>query len=462
MSPLGRRRRLELPDALCALRSRNYRIFFAAQAVSMSGVWMHRVAIGWLVFRLTESSNALGIMDFCAAFPIILFTAVAGAIVERLDLRKTMIVCQTGCAVVACVTAFLAFTDLATFRLLVILTLLRGVIDSFEMPTRYALVSFLVDRKEDLPNAVALNSTVFNVARMIGPSIAGFVIHAAGEAICFLLNGAAYSSMIAAMKKIRLEKPPICRNGREKATPLRDAAEGIRQVRRSAPARYLLFMIMLTGFFAFPSIVLMPAMARAVLHGTSKTLGFLLMGVAAGALAASLVMAARKSPLGLGKVCSRMCAAFGAAVSLFALAPSVSLAVVLAAPIGFTMVGCTIACNSLLQLMSPPESRSRVMSLYTLAIMGFPTFGSLLAGRLGDTLGTNWALFVCGLLCTAQAFYFMKKLDGSETQITKALIRQGAVGRNRGVKGRRRPGKRRKFNPLVPRAYGLSKKGPVF
>lgn len=275
MSPLGRRLRLELPDALCALRSRNYRIFFAAQAVSMSGVWMHRVAIGWLVFRLTESSNALGIMDFCAAFPIILFTAVAGAIVERLDLRKTMIVCQTGCAVVACVTAFLAFTDLATFRLLVILTLLRGVIDSFEMPTRYALVSFLVDRKEDLPNAVALNSTVFNVARMIGPSIAGFVIHAAGEAVCFLLNGAAYSSMIAAMKKIRLEKPPVCRNGREKATPLRDAAEGIRQVRRSAPARYLLFMIMLTGFFAFPSIVLMPAMARAVLHGTSKTLGFL-------------------------------------------------------------------------------------------------------------------------------------------------------------------------------------------
>lgn len=421
-------RRPVLPVALTALRSRNYRIFFIAQAISMSGLWMHRVAIGWLVYRVTESNSALGIMDFCAALPVMLFTALAGAIIERVDLRKMMVVCQTGCMIIACTMAFLTFTDLATFKILVILTLIRGTIDSFELPSRYSLVSFLVDDRRDLPNAVALNSTIFNLARMIGPTFAGYVIHAVGEAICFLLNGAAYSSMILAMKKIRLDKPPICREEYDaKASPLREAAQGVRLVKGFAPYRYLLFMITLTGIFCFPSITLMPAVARSVLGGTSQTLGALLMGVAVGALTASLIMASRKSPLGLGKICSRMCVAFGGAVTLFSFAPSIPFAIALAAPVGFTMVACTISCNSLMQLMAPPESRSRIMALYTLAITGFPTFGSLMAGRLGDLLGTNWALSICGVLCAIQAFYFMKKLDVVDRQITRALISQGAL-----------------------------------
>jgi len=421
-------RRFVLPDALSALRGRNYRIFFAAQAISMSGLWMHRVAIGWLIYRITESNSALGVMDFCAALPVMLFTAFAGVIIERIDLRKMMVFCQTGCMVIAALMAFLTFTDLATFKIIAALTLIRGTIDAFELPSRYSLVSFLVDKKEDLPNAVALNSTIFNLARMIGPTFAGYIIHAVGEAICFLLNGAAYSSMILAMKKIRLEKPPICRQDcGSKQTPVRDAIEGIRLIKSFAPDRYLLFMITLTGFFCFPSITLMPAMARTVLGGTSQTLGALLMGIAIGALVASLIMASRKSPLGLGKICSRMCIAFGLAVLVFSLAPSITTAVALAAPVGFTMVACTISCNSLLQLMAPPEIRSRVMSLYTLAITGLPTFGSLTVGWLGDIVGTNWALFICGALCAAQAFYFMKKLDGVERQITRALINQGAL-----------------------------------
>lgn len=417
----------ELPGALSSLQSRNYRLFFLAQAITMSGLWMHRVAIGWLVFRITESNQALGIMDFCSALPVILFTAVAGSVIERIDLRKIMIFCQGGCMVIGFILAFLTFSDLATFRLIVILTLIRGTIDSFELPTRYSLVSFLVDKKEHLPNAVALNSTIFNVARMIGPTIAGFVIHAVGEASCFLLNGAAYSSMILAMKKIKLDKPAISRDNQGKATPIRDSLEGIRLARDFAPIKYLLLMIMLTGFFAFPVIILMPAMARGVLHGTSKTLGSLLMGVAVGALLASLIMASRKSPFGLGKLCSRVCIGFGAAVLLFSLAPNMPVAIVLAAPIGFTMVICTVSCNSLMQLMAPPESRGRIMSLYTLAIMGFPTFGSLLTGKLGDMLGTNWALFISGGCCMLQAFYFMKKLDKVDMQITKQLIKQGAI-----------------------------------
>lgn len=420
-------RRLELPDALSSLRSRNYRLYFIAQTISMSGLWMHRVAIGWLVFRITESNKALGIMDFCAALPVMLFTAVAGSIIERLDLRKVMVVCQTGCMIIACILAFLTFSDLVAFKFIVILSLIRGTLDSFELPARYALVSFLVDKKEDLPNAVALNSTVFNVARMIGPTFAGFIIHAVGEAACFLLNGAAYSSMLFAMKKIQLDRPAINRKDSGKSSPIKDTVEGIKLTKNFAPARYLLIMIMLTGFFSFPSIVLMPAMARSVLQGTSKTLGSMLMGVAIGALLASMIMASRKTPHGLGKICSRMCVGFGVAVLIFSLAPTIPVAIALAAPIGFTMVGCTVACNSLLQLMTSPENRTRIMSLYTFAIVGIPTFGSLLAGKLGDIFGTNWALFICGACCALQAFYFMKKLDGVDMQMTKALIRQGAL-----------------------------------
>lgn len=419
--------RFEIPDALCALRSRNYRIFFTAQAISTSGLWMHRVAIGWLVFRITESNNALGIMDFCSALPVLLFTTFAGAVVERIDLRKIMITCQTGCMIIACILAFLTFTDLIAFKMVLVLTLIRGTLDSFEIPARYVLVSFLVDKKEDLPNAVALNSTVFNLARIIGPTAAGFVIHGVGEAVCFLVNGASYSSMILAMKKIRLEKPPICRRGSGTPTPVKDAIEGIIFVRSFAPAKYLLLLITLTCFFALPTIVLMPAMARGVLQGTSKTLGSLLMGIAIGALFASLIMASRKSAHGLGKLFSRMCIVFGASVALFGLSPNVSMAVVFAAPVGFSMVCCTVSCNSLLQLMAPEESRSRVMSLYTLALMGFPTFGSLFAGRLGDKLGTNWALIICGILCMVQAFYFKRKLDSVDMQITRTLIARGAI-----------------------------------
>lgn len=393
----------------------------------MSGLWMHRVAIGWLVFRITGSNNALGIMDFCAALPVMLFTALAGAVVERIDLRKIMITCQTGCMIIACTLAFLTFTDLIVFKIIIILTLIRGTLDSFEMPARYVLVSFLVDKKKDLPNAVALNSTVFNVARIIGPTMAGFVIHGVGEAVCFLVNGAAYSSMILAMKKIRLEKPPICRSDGSAPTPIKDAIAGIALVRQFAPAKYLLLLITLTCFFALPTIVLMPAMAGGVLQGTSKTLGSLLMGVAIGALFASLLMASRKSAHGLGKLFSRMCIAFGASVALFGLSPNVPIAIVFAAPVGFTMVSCTVACNSLLQLMAPEESRSRIMSLYTLALMGFPTFGSLFAGRLGDKIGTNWTLIICGILCMAQAYYFMRKLDSVDMQITRTLITRGAL-----------------------------------
>lgn len=417
---------LKFPETLRALRSRNYRLFFAAQSISLSGLWMHRVAMGWLVFRLTGSNSALGIMDFAASIPIFLLSPFAGALIERWDLRKTLFWCQAICMAIAFLLSFLTLTGLVTFPTVAFMALFLGLVDSFELPCRYALVSYMVDRKEDVSNAVALNSTVFNVARMIGPTVAGFVIHLVGEGICFLVNGLAYSSTLYAVRIMKMEHPPVGKTSVGKNQPLADMIEGIRMARDFAPARYFLILIALTGFFAFPSLVLMPAMAKSVLGGTSETLGFLLMGVAIGALCGSLLMASLKSPSRLSWWCTRACIGFGISVLLFSLSRGIFSGIALAAPVGFCMVTSTISCNTLLQTMVPRESRSRIMALYTFAILGIPPFGSLLAGKLGDLVGTGWSLFLCGGLCAVSAAYLMKKIDRMGDQIDAALERQGA------------------------------------
>lgn len=415
------------PNTLRALRSRNYRLFFAAQAVSLTGLWMHRVAMGWLVFRLTNSNSALGIMDFAASIPVVFLTPLAGALIERWDLRKTLVFCQSSCMAVAFILAFLTLTDLVTFKIVVCMSLVLGLIDSFELPCRYSLVSYMVDKKEDVANAVALNSTNFNLARMFGPTIAGFVIHIIGEGLCFLTNGLAYSATLFAVRKMKMDKPPIGRADNTKREPIREMVEGFKMARNFAPSRYILIMIAMTGFFAFPAIVLMPAMAKSVLGGTSETLGLLLMGVAIGALVGSLIMASLKSTANHAWWCTRTCVGFGVSVMLFSLSGNIYMGIILAAPVGFCMVTSTIACNTLLQTMVPDDSKSRIMSLYTLAILGVPPFGSLLAGKLGDLLGTDWSLFICGLCCTAAAYYYMRKLSVLNYRIIHALKKQGAA-----------------------------------
>lgn len=416
-----------LPDTLRALRSRNYRLFFIAQSVSLTGLWMHRVAMGWLVYRLTESNSALGAIDFAASIPVFIFAPFAGALIERWDLRKTLFYCQAGCMFVAFSLALLTFTNLVTFYLVVFMSLILGLLNAFELPCRYSLVSYMIDRKEDVANGVALNSMNFNAARMLGPTIAGFVIHAFGEGVCFLINGFAYSSTLFAVKKMKMERPPIGRYDPGKMEPFKDALAGIRMARDFAPTRYFLILIAFTGFFSFPSIVLMPAMAKSVLEGTSETLGFLLAGVAIGALCGSILMASLSSMERYAWWCTRTCVGFGLSVLFFSLSNNIYMGIMLAAPIGFCMVTSTIACNTLLQSMVPRESRSRIMALYTLAIVGIPPFGSLLSGRLGDLLGTNWSLFICGGSCAAIAFYLMKKIDRLNDQILISLKQHGAI-----------------------------------
>jgi MFS family permease len=416
-----------LHGALRSLGSRNYRLFFTAQAISLTGLWMHRTAMGWLVYRLTNSDAALGLMDFAASFPIFLFTAFAGSMIEHWDLRKTLLYCQAACMAVALILAVTTLSGTITFNIVLCLSMALGFIDSFELPCRYSLVYYMVDRKSDVSNAVALNSLNFNTARMIGPTVGGFVIHAAGEGVCFLINALSYSSTLFAVKNMSMERPPIGRTDSTRRNPLADTIEGLKTARDFAPNRYLLLLISITGFFGFPSIVLMPAMAKSVLGGTPQTLGLLLMGVAVGALCGSLLMASLKINKSYISCCTRTCVGFGLSVLLFSLSRNIYMGIILAAPVGFCMVSSTIACNTLLQTMAPKESKSRIMALYTFALLGIPPFGSLLSGRIGDILGTEWALFISGAACAVTAYYFMKKISRLNIQIIAALHEQGVV-----------------------------------
>ncbi|MDO4987712.1 MAG: MFS transporter [Synergistes sp.] len=414
---------MKFPNTLRALNSRNYRLFFTAEVISMTGLWMHRIAMGWLVFRLTNSNSALGIMDFAASLPICLVSPFAGAVIEHIDLRRVLIFLQSCCVVLAFTLAAFTITGFVVFKILVAVAVLRGLIDAFDLPSRYSLVSYMVDRREDVSNAVALNSTVFNSARMIGPTVGGFVIKSFGEGFCFVSNGLCYIATICALRAMKMKAPPIGSKS-SKSNPLRETLEGLRIARDFAPYRYFLILIMITGFFAFPSIVLMPAMAKSVLHGDPGTLGLLLMGVAMGALTGSLIMASLTDISKCSWWCTRTCAAFGAAVAIFSFSRSAAVGLVLAAPVGFCMTCCCISCNTLLQSMTPAASRSRIMALYTLAIIGIPPFGSLSAGKLGDWLGTSYSLLICGILCTINALYFLRKIDRVQNLIVDALRRE--------------------------------------
>ncbi|MEG1642437.1 MAG: MFS transporter [Synergistaceae bacterium] len=422
-------RNFVLPDTLRSLKYKNYQFFFAAQALSLTALWMHRVAMGWLVFRLTGSDMALGVVDFVTSLPILLFSAFAGSIIEHCDLRKTLAITQSCCVCVALILAFCTLTGWVNFKIVLIMSFTLGLIDSFELPCRYAIVNFLVDKKEDVSNAVALNSMNFNMARMAGPTLAGFIIHATGEGFCFILNAFAYSSTLLAIKQMKMTKPAIGKKESTKVSIIKETIEGIKAANSFAPSKYILLLITFTGFFAFPVIVLMPSMAKGVFAGTPQTLGFLLMGVAIGALVGSIVMATLKSSKYHSWWATRTCVAFGIAVSLFAISPNSYIGVILAAPVGFCMVVSTIACNTLLQNMAPDDSKSRIMSLYTIAIVGIPPFGSLLAGKMGDMMGTRASLFICGLLASMCAYVIEHKLDifHLKKEIITALNEQHVV-----------------------------------
>ncbi|MBN1866807.1 MFS transporter [Candidatus Sumerlaeota bacterium] len=408
-----------------ALRHRNYRLFFLGQGLSLIGSWMQRIALGWLVFRLTGSVAMLGIVSFCGqimAFPLSPF---AGVLADRTDRRTILIATQSVAMTQAFLMAILTLTGQIAVWHIVALALMLGLVNAFDIPIRQSFVVEMVDNRDDLPNAIALNSFMFNSARLIGPTVAGATIAVVGEGICFLINGLSFIAVIAALSAMRI--PPIEKATRQRHV-LQNLGEGLRYAFRSAPIRSILFLLCTSSLLVMPYIMLMPSFAKDVLHGTSRTYGYLMGASGVGALAGVFRLATRKSVRGLGRVIAEAGILYGVALVGFALSRNQFLSMGFLLLVGFGMMTQNVSCNTLIQTIVDDTMRGRVMSFWTLSMMGIAPLGSLLAGKTGEHWGSPRALALMSSLYIVSVLFFATRLPRLGRAVHPIYVKLGLVG----------------------------------
>jgi MFS family permease len=422
--PVTRRAPGALQTTLRALRHRNFQLFFSGQLISLIGTWMQSVAQSWLVYRLTGSSFLLGSVGFASQIPVFLVAPLGGIVADRHNRHRVVIGTQIASMLLAFMLAFLTLSDLVRVWHIFVLAALLGVVNAFDIPGRQ---SFLVDMvgKEDLMNAIALNSSMFNGARIIGPAIAGILVAKIGEGWCFFANAVSYIAVIVGLLMMRLQPPSY---GIASASPLAHIIEGIRFVRHTAPIRALLLLLGLVSLVAMPYTVLMPVFADRILHGGARGLGILMGATGVGALLGALTLAARTGVRGLGRWVALSCAGFGLSLFLFALSRFFWLAAVLLLPVGFCMMLQMSSSNTLIQAMVPDHLRGRVMALYSMMFMGMAPFGALLGGALADRLGASFTVALGAVACIAGAITFGLHLPKVRPEARRLIIAQAVAG----------------------------------
>ena len=389
------------------LRYRNFRLFFAGQGISVVGTWMLQVAMGWLVYRLTSSALLLGVVGFASQIPTFVLSPFAGVIADRANRHRLLIVTQTLSMVQALILAALTLTGAIQVWHIITLGFLLGCINSLDIPVRQSFLVELVEKKENLANAIALNSLMFNSARLVGPSIAGIVVAVFGEGICFLINGISFLAVIWSLALMKV----LPRQPRHKDTRILDGArEGFTYAFGFAPIRFILSLLGVTSLVGMSYVVLMPVFARDILKGGAQTLGFLVASAGVGALIATVYLASRKTVLGLGRLIPISASTFAAGIMLFSLSRNLWLSMALLAVAGFGMMANMAACNTILQTIADDDKRGRVMSFYTMAFMGVAPLGSLIAGALAGRIGVTATLVIGGSLCIAASAVFATKL----------------------------------------------------
>lgn len=394
--------------ALRALRHRNFRLFFAGQLVSLIGTWMQMIAQSWLVYRLTGSSFLLGSIGFASQIPIFLLAFVGGTVADRYNRHRIIVAAQAASMILAFILSVLTLTETVRIWHIFVLSALLGIVNAFDMPARQAFVVELVG-KEDLMNAIALNSSIFNGARVLGPSVAGILIAGIGEGWCFFANGVSYIAVIAGLLLMRLEaRKGIARN----QSAISSVMEGFQFVRRNRPIRALLLLLGLVGLFAMPYSVLMPIFADKILHGGPRGLGILMGATGLGALTGSLFMAAKSDARGLGKIVAWACAGFASGLILFSLSRYFWLSALFLVPVGFSLMVQMASTNTLIQIMVPDDLRGRVMSTHVWMFLGMAPFGSFLAGAIAAHLGAPATIWIGAALCLAGAGWFASRLSG--------------------------------------------------
>jgi MFS family permease len=389
-----------------ALRHRNYQLYYFGMLVSFVGTWMQTVAQSWLVYRLTNSELLLGLVGFAGQIPIFLFTPIGGVLADRYSRQRIILVTQTLAMLQAFALAILTLTHQINVELVIILALTLGCINAFDLPTRQSLLSELVER-EDLMNAIALNSSMVNGSRIVGPAIAGVLVAWLGEGWCFLINAISYIAAIMAFFAMRI---PRRQPDATKPSALFAFKEGFNFVRKTAPIRALLLLVALVSVCGLSYLVLMPIFADQILNGGAKALGLMLSAAGIGSLGAALTLAARRQPQGLGRIVAISVAAFGLLLMLFSFSRNLIFSCALLVPMGYTVMLQLSGSNTLLQTMVDDRLRGRVMSFFSLSLMGMSPFGNLLAGVVANRIGAPWTLAIGGSICVVGATVFGLRL----------------------------------------------------
>jgi len=430
-------RGMQLPATFRALKHRNFQLFFSGQLISLVGTWMQNVAQAWLVYRLTGSSLLLGSVGFAGQFPVFLASPLGGIVADRYNRQRVVIATQTASMILAFILAAFTLANRITVPEIFVLAALLGVVNAFDIPGRQAFLVEMVG-KEDLINAIALNSSMFNGARIIGPAIAGILVAKLGEGWCFFANGVSYIAVIIGLMMMRVQPRQAPRSG----STLEHISEGFRFVRNTAPISALLLLLGLVSLVAMPYTVLMPIFADRVLSsGTphlaalvgsqdpgAVRLGTLMGATGVGALLGALTLATRTGVHGLGRWVTVSCAGFGISLVLFSLSHNFWLSTALLLPVGFCMMLQMSSSNTLIQAMVPDQLRGRVMSVYSMMFMGMAPFGALLGGIVADRLGAPLAVSIGGIAAIGGAAIFGLRLPKIRGEARRLIIAQQMVG----------------------------------
>jgi MFS family permease len=399
---------------LRALRYRNYQLFFSGQFISLIGTWMQSLAMSWLVYRMTNSPLALGFIGFSSQISAFFVTPFAGVWADHANRRKLVICTQSLAMLQAFILAALVLTHSIRVWHIIALSLFLGIINSFDMPVRQSFTVDMIEDKEDLGNAIALNSMLFNGARFIGPPLAGIVVALWGEGVCFLLNGISYLAVIAALMMMHI--PHLTRMTRP-GNVFESMREGFTYTFSSRPIRSIMLLMGLVSLVVFPYAILMPVFARDVLHGSSRTLGYLLGAIGLGALAGAVFMAAKQGIEGMGKRIAVATMIMGTGIICLSMTRSLWLAFAVLLFVGFGMMVHMASSNTFLQTIVEDSKRGRVMGFYILAFVGLTPFGSLFAGWLASKIGTPPTVMFAGALCLCGSLVFALRLPQFERSI---------------------------------------------
>ena len=418
------RRESRIGFAIRALRHRNYRLFFAGQSLSLIGTWMTQVATSWLVYRLTHSALLLGVVGFSGQIPALLLAPFAGVWVDRLNRHRTLIITQTLSMIESFALAALAFTHTINIWNIIALTMFQGAVNALDMPARQSFMIQMIEDRNDLANAIALNSSMVNGARLIGPSIAGVIISISGESWCFLVDGISYLAVIASLTMMKIIGAPPTR---ERASVLQELKDGWAYVTGFAPIRSILILLACVSLVGIPYSVLMPVFAATVLHGGPHTLGFLTGVSGLGALASAIALAMRKTVVGLARRIAISAFIFGAGLIGFGFSHWLWLSLPLVLVTGFSMMQQMAASNTILQTIVDEDKRGRVMSFYTMAFIGMTPFGSLMAGALASKIGAPFTVMIGGAFCIVCAAWFLAQLKEIRRQIRPIYQELGII-----------------------------------